>query len=570
MLSFVLLFGCVKAVWVTYTVAVLILLLASSAMHGQYLLKWADQKETTLSFSNPLARHEALMKKYYSSIDEGYLKTQIDTFSIDSTLFANLQKGELYVIGSFTFLPDSNILSSPGFNVQKKAPAFNQGNIQSAADKALSEYENKGYPFASLSISSFSVQDKRADLVYSISPGPRITMDSLIIRSQNKLPNRYIRQYIEFKQASPYEENKLQSTERKLRELPFVTIRQAPEIRFYQNKADLFLFLEKKKANTFNGIVGIRPDDQTGKVNITGDAEIRLLNAFNGGEEFYLNWRKLQLQTQDLTTKLLLPYLFSTPIGVDGNLKIYKRDTTFTSVKTAAGILFLAGGNNRIRLFVERNTSNQLSTFANALPLANVNSSLYGLSVQYEKLDYRYNPRKGFALLLEGATGSRKINATNLSDVQSTDASKNVFRVEGQIDYYIPTWKKQCVYAGFRGAGIFTEGIFENEMYRIGGIRTLRGVDEESLFASSYLVSTIEYRLLFEENSALYLFADQSWYEKKGQSSFITDTPLGFGAGVNFETKAGIFTFNYALGQQFDNPLLVRNAKISFGFRNLF
>jgi outer membrane protein assembly factor BamA len=537
---------------------------------AQFRLVWSDDTTKVLNYTTAETRREALMKSYFAMLDEGFLRATIDTFSKDSSMFATAQKGEQFVLRSFNFRSDSTVLSDPVIYQKRNRPSFGKKSISLAADKILEDYENRGFPFASLHITSFNVEQFNADLVYSIEPGPRILMDSLVIRSQDKLPQRYIRQYIEFKSGSPYNEYKLSRTDKRIRELPFLTSRQSPEIRFHENKADLFLFLTKKKANTFNGIVGIRPDDRTGRVNITGDAEIRLLNAFNGGEEFYLNWRKMQLQTQDLTTRLLLPYLFSTPIGVDGQLKIYKRDTTFTSVKTAAGLLFLAGGNNRIRLFLERNTSNQLSTFANALPLANVNSSLYGLSVQYEKLDYRFNPRSGFAVMLEGATGSRKINSNNLSDTESESDSRNVFRIEGQIDCYIPTWKKQCIYTGVRGAGFFTEGIFENEMYRIGGIRTLRGVDEESLFASSYAVATIEYRLLFEENSAIYLFADQSWYEKKGQTSFVTDIPLGFGAGVNFETKAGIFTFNYALGKQFDNPILVRNAKISFGFRNVF
>jgi hemolysin activation/secretion protein len=107
-------------------------------------------------------------------------------------------------------------------------------------------------------------------------------------------------------------------------------------------------------------------------------------------------------------------------------------------------------------------------------------------------------------------------------------------------------------------------------MYRIGGLRTLRGFSEEVLFATTYSVASFEYRYLFEENSAVYLFTDAAWYEKTGTTNYVRDTPLGFGAGVNFETKSGIFTFNYALGSEFNNPILVRNAKISFGFRNVF
>jgi hypothetical protein len=98
----------------------------------------------------------------------------------------------------------------------------------------------------------------------------------------------------------------------------------------------------------------------------------------------------------------------------------------------------------------------------------------------------------------------------------------------------------------------------------------MRGINEESIYATAWSVASIEYRVLLEENSAVYLFGDQCWYEKKGASGFDTDHPFSFGAGFNFETKAGIFTFNYALGKQFDNPILVRNGKISFGFRNVF
>jgi hemolysin activation/secretion protein len=105
---------------------------------------------------------------------------------------------------------------------------------------------------------------------------------------------------------------------------------------------------------------------------------------------------------------------------------------------------------------------------------------------------------------------------------------------------------------------------------RIGGLRTIRGINEESIFATAWAVSTIEYRLLPEENSAVYLFVDMAWYEYDGSRGYIRDTPLSAGAGFNFETKAGIFTFNYALGKQFDNPVLLRNGKISFGFRSLF
>ena len=46
-------------------------------------------------------------------------------------------------------------------------------------------------------------------------------------------------------------------------------------------------------------------------------------------------------------------------------------------------------------------------------------------------------------------------------------------------------------------------GVFENELYRIGGLKTLRGFDEDSIFASFYTIGPLETRYLLERNSSV-------------------------------------------------------------------
>ena len=48
------------------------------------------------------------------------------------------------------------------------------------------------------------------------------------------------------------------------------------------------------------------------------------------------------------------------------------------------------------------------------------------------------------------------------------------------------------------------------------------------------------------------------------------DQPIGYGAGISFETKAGIFSINYAIGQQKGNPPDMKAAKVHFGIVNRF
>ncbi|MFM7728629.1 MAG: hypothetical protein ACKO7B_18160, partial [Flavobacteriales bacterium] len=176
---------------------------------------------------------------------------------------------------------------------------------------------------------------------------------------------------LQLQKGIPYSEQRMQQTEKRLREIPFLQVKRPPEVRFRDGKADLFLFVERKKANYFNGIAGLRPDEQSGKVNVTGDAEIRLMNAFNRGEELGLVWRKLQPLTQDLTVKTTLPYLFKSPLAIDGRVQIYKRDTSFTSVKLLAGLGVFLPRNQRLRAFIESNRSDRLTSFYTAGALTN-------------------------------------------------------------------------------------------------------------------------------------------------------------------------------------------------------
>jgi len=139
-----------------------------------------------------------------------------------------------------------------------------------------------------------------------------------------------------------------------------------------------------------------------------------------------------------------------------------------------------------------------------------------------------------------------------------------------KANVFVPISKRNTIMLAGKGAMLQNESMFINEIYRIGGMSTIRGFDEESIFASSYGIVTLEYRFLLEQNSNLFAFVEGAWYEANTTQTFITDTPIGFGAGMSFETKAGIFSLTYALGKQFNNPILLRNGKIHFGFINFF
>ena len=125
---------------------------------------------------------------------------------------------------------------------------------------------------------------------------------------------------------------------------------------------------------------------------------------------------------------------------------------------------------------------------------------------------------------------------------------------------------------GVRAGGIFsTKPVFANEQYRLGGNKLLRGFDEESLQATRFVVATAEWRLLIGQNSFLAAFADWAYLENLTDQTRTFLRPLGFGAGLNFETRAGIFGINVAVGRRDPGQAIsFRAAKFHLGYVSLF
>ena len=90
-----------------------------------------------------------------------------------------------------------------------------------------------------------------------------------------------------------------------------------------------------------------------------------------------------------------------------------------------------------------------------------------------------------------------------------------------------------------------------------------------SISASTYVIICNEIRFLFAKQSYLHAFFDAAGYEKR-LDKYTSDFPFGFGLGISFETKAGIFSLSYALGKQLGNPIKFSTGKINFGYIAMF
>lgn len=562
-----------------------------SFLKGQnYVLSISNEKQLpikNISFSKKHSSKQNALKELNQLIlffqSKGYLLSQADTISqSNSELNVAIYAGKQF---KWTYLKIGNlnpsIASRLGFSEKLYLnKAFSNKQMVQLQEKVINYYENNGYPFASIKLDSVSIDSNFISATLLVNKHELFKIDSVVINGNVKLNPKFLYRYISIFPGKPYNESALKTCSSKLLQLPFVFQTRPQLVRLTNKTNKLILFLDKKNASQFDGIVGVQPDASTGKTILTGDVKIKLMNGIlHNGETFDMEWRRLQSLTQDFKGKFIYPYMFGSSFGSDYALKIYKRDTSFIDINNDVGIHYYFSGLNYVKLNFKQRSSNLISTYGltnvTTLPnYADVSTQMNGIGVFYEKLDYRFNPKRGISVQVNASAGSKKIRKNpKINDIAYTNLLLNStqYVYDAIINGYIDLSKNNVLRLGLQSASIFGNApVFRNEMLRIGGLKTLRGFDEESIFTTFYVIPTIEYRFLFAQNSNIIVFAEGAFYEMNGFNTYRNDTPFSVGTGINFETKAGILSINYALGNQYYSGFDARNGKIHFGLTALF
>ncbi|MDR1793583.1 MAG: BamA/TamA family outer membrane protein, partial [Bacteroidales bacterium] len=406
-----------------------------------------------------------------------------------------------------------------------------------------------------------------------------VTLDSILLIGTAKLHKSFLTGYLGFKRKGAYSEAKVQNVSSAFSHLPFLTLTQSPAVAFSEDKAALYIYANKQKINKFDAFIGIVPSDNTtSKVLITGSLLLDLHNICTIGENIRLNWQSIQRASQTLDIFTSFPCLFYSSFGVDGAFLLDKRDSSALDLNATAAVRYYLQKTNYLRGFYEYKHSRLLSTdYQDVISLSvedrDFDANIYGLEFFMQNLDNIFNPRKGYVFSVSASLGKRQIrknlhlpdslyNSLALSAIQSC--------VKAGVSFYFPIKQRWVWYLGSKMGYLYSPQLLHNELFRIGGFATLRGFDEQSIYANLYLTLTNEIRFLFLRDSYLQLFFDAGWFEQRLSSTYVSGFPFGFGAGISFSTKAGAFAFSYALGKHPQNPFKIGSGRLTFGYVAVF
>jgi outer membrane protein assembly factor BamA len=528
-------------------------------VHYSFKDAWIEKQLPDSVFSSAISAKKYMATIQNKNIENGFLLSSFVTLaaSKDSILHVVVYTGPKFE--TVTLTVDSNeqsFLKKKGvFHSEIK---FRPKALKNYMTLVRDSYLNNGYPFVSVElVHSRITENNNLFGELKINRGDYYTWGNIIVKGDSSISGALIQNITGIKTNKVYNESLINQLDKEFSSYSYLEQVKKPEFLYTTKEVDVYFYMKTKPNSSVNGAIGIQQNPVTLKASLTGQIQLKLQNGLKKGELIDLNWRSIQPGTQNLSFIGNLPFLFKSKFGIDGKFTLYKRDSTFLEIKSSLGISYQLKNNFYLKGIYSFNSSDILSTTFNS-QLNSTKSNLYGISIYRKAVDYLPNPTKGILFSVDFAIGNRKTSTNPLNNSSSRGGL--------MVERYNKITKRQVIKLGFYSEWLFNDQTYANERIRFGGLNSLRGFNEEELYATSMFSGLVEYRFLLDKNSNVFVFYNQSWYEDNSVGIYRNDSPFGFGTGFSFGTKLGIFSITYALGKQFQNTVQFNQGKIHIGY----
>ncbi|WP_035076378.1 BamA/TamA family outer membrane protein [Anditalea andensis] len=534
-----------------------------------------------LIFRDSLSREQMLNTIIEDFYLEGYLQVSIKQreFYGDS-LSVSIDSGELYSWGA---LKPGNvppqIIAKSGLNLNLfTGRPFSYRKLTDLYEGLIRVLEDNGYPFASLKLEDMVQDGNQISAALHCDMGPFITFDTIrLVGNGSKTDPVFLSRILHIAPGTPFSQKRINESIASIRNLPYIKMVGVPEITFQNNEATLHLSLLDKKINVLDGVIGFLPHDNGGKWLVTGQFDLALYNIAGKGRNYGIAWRRWNPYSQSIRLTAEEPFILGSYIDVKASLFILKEDTSFVNRDFRLDLGYRLSPLAYFS-FVNRRQAGDLFAVSeydktgNFPNLADFRYNNYGFRINLNCLDDLIFPRRGWFSLLDFAIGNKKI----LQNVGLPDTFYNGIKLN-EVQYYITVRsskyiflsQKLAIMTGLNAGKIEGGNLLWNDLYRLGGLKSIRGFNENFFFANKYIYTNIEPRFYFDNYSYLLIFADMGNITNKF-SSRINERPYSFGSGLNMETAGGMLQFIYAVGHSGAQPLALNYSRIHVGYTGRF
>lgn len=417
--------------------------------------------------------------------------------------------------------------------------------------------EKKGYSLANLQLINQQKNENSlfSELLLKLNAKKNIT--DLVIVGYDKFPAGIKKAITKKAKKATFNQDNLKQINDTFDKLQFVNQIKYPEILFTTDSTKIFVYVEKSKPNKFDGFIGFSNDDKS-KLTFNGYLDLQLQNILNTGEKFNLYWKNDGNKQTSFNIGTELPYIFKSPIGIKANLRIFKQDSTFQNTMTDLNLGYYFAYNTKAFVGYQKTTSVDIQN-TNSFSLNDFTNTFLTSSFEHLELnpDSFIFPERA-KILVKFGTGNRTIASQKTSQ----------FFTQLDMSYNFNLNAKNSIFVRNQTFYLQSDDYIINELFRFGGINSIRGFNENSLQANAFTGIIAEYRYLLASNLYLHSITDFGYFQDK--TSNIEDRLLGLGFGFGLFTKNGLFNLVYANGSTSEQAIKLSNSIVHISFKTNF
>lgn len=474
----------------------------------------------------------------------------------DSTFHTNLKLGEKTKF-IHIYIGRNSELQKLGITEEKDTLIMPLSETEIFMNATLQKLEKKGYSLAKLQLTNLKREKDflKADLFFENEKLREV--NDIVINGYDKFPEGHKKEIKRRYKNKVFNQETLKKIHDDFEKFQFVNQTKYPEILFTKDTTKVYVYIEKSKPNRFDGFIGFGNNDN-GDLKINGYLDLLLVNSLNVGERFNLYWKSDGNKQTTFNASLELPYIFKSPLGIKGQLNIFKQDSTFQNTQTAIDLGYYFNFNTRVYLGYQSTESNDIQNLIGSTITDFDNSFITGNFefTQFKNDDYFF-PEKTI-INIKAGTGKRN----------SETSTNNQFFINGDLRHNLYLNEKNIINIKSQSYYLQSEDYITNELFRFGGINSIRGFNENSLQANLFSSILTEYRYILSPTIYAHSIIDFGYFQDKTTNN--EGQLLGLGFGFGLLTKNGLFNLIYANGSTGDQEIKLSNSIVHISFKAKF
>lgn len=412
-------------------------------------------------------------------------------------------------------------------------------DVKQFLERTTNFLQEKGFSQVKVQLVNFQVKNNCLICDLKIDKGLKRSINAIVFSGYDKLPKNIKKNILNKYRNATFSVEKLNAFYNDLNNYRFFSQTKYPEMLFAKDSTNIYAYIEKTKANRFDGLVGFS-NNASGQIIFNGFLDLLMLNTLNAGEQFQLTWKSDGNRQTNFDTAIEIPYLFGTKLIAKAHLNIFKQDSIFQNTKTNIDLGY--GLNSRSKIFVGNHTVESTSIQTTNSIVQNFEQQLTTLSFDFLKLNRKENIyynlfKEKSSLDFNFGFGNRKTILEKTSQL--------LFEMNAMYNFKLS--EKLFLKMRNQTFTLHSKNYIASELTRFGGINSIRGFNENSLQANTVSAFLNEISYVVSPSLYVYTALDFAYFQDKTTTN--TGFLSGFGFGFGLLTKSGLLNIVYANGQ---------------------